>query len=257
MVPIFDLTTQCKEWSSPPVGGKNVSNLIFDDMTNLQVREWAQQTYAAHYSPEANPACAEGKYRELLGLNTTQGHRVLDFGCGFSMDGLSYAANGNTVSLADIVPGNIRAAARLFLALELLPAELIIIGDRWPFFTTSQPFDIFHSSGVLHHTPMIREILQRASVLLSENGEIRLMLYTEHLWTIATELPPPDIKTRVWTHEAWPRFVKYADAVGGYADWYSADKLQYYTDDFLKLQSWEYMRPDKGYAVAILSKKRR
>ena len=113
MVQIFDLDNQRKEWSSPPVGGENVPNTIFESMTDVQVREWVEVAYRAHYCEQMNPANAEGKYRNLLGLNTTEGHRILDFGCGFGMDALSYTISGNTVSLADIVPGNLRAAARL------------------------------------------------------------------------------------------------------------------------------------------------
>ena len=251
MAPVFALDKQRRAWSTPPIGGANTPSYVLGSKNDQQVRDFILAAYPAQYSQPSN---WNGLYRQFLRLDDTTGARVIDYGSGFGFDALSYALKGNSVALADISMPNLRAAARVLLAMEVLPRELIPIADAWPHFSAG-PFDIFHSSGVLHHTPLMREVLQRASSLIDHNGEIRLMLYTDHLWRQATGTEPPPIEDPVWLHDKFTAFVRFCDAVGDYADWYTADKLAYMTEDFLTLHEWHYIREDHGYAVAILKRK--
>jgi len=248
----FDLNNQRREWSRPPIGGANTDSHVLDTMTNPQVREWVERNWPLQYG---QPSSWQGKYRKALQLDETFDMRVLDYGAGFGFDALSYALNNNSVALADISPSNLRAATRVLLAMEFIPSEIIVVRDGWPHFN-AQPFDIFHSSGVLHHTPYFREVLQRASMLLSPWGEIRLMLYTDHMWRLATGQEPPPMDVPPWTNSEFPRFVRFCDAVGDYADWYSVEKVNHFVGDFLTVTNWEYLREDNGYAVVTLKRSR-
>src|SRR5947209_2188965 len=101
------------------------------------------------------------QWREFFGLDTTHGKRILDFGCGVGLEALQFARAGNTVFVADIVQDNVAVALRV-LALhghEGLP--LAAFPDP-PFFgraMTMAGVDVFYSSGTLHHTPRMRDIL--------------------------------------------------------------------------------------------------
>jgi 2-polyprenyl-3-methyl-5-hydroxy-6-metoxy-1,4-benzoquinol methylase len=44
----------------------------------------------------------EGRWRDILGLDTTSGKTVLDYGCGVGLEALQYARAGNDVVVADL-----------------------------------------------------------------------------------------------------------------------------------------------------------
>src|SRR5260221_14609522 len=126
-----------------------------------------------------------------------------------------------------------------------------------PLWFAAESFDVFHANGVLHHTPHAREILAEAVKLLRLGGEMRLMLYTNHLVKVATGQTPEEIDHARPSEQAalWATYTRFCDAVGNYADWYDAPKLERLIAGLpLELVAWDYLRPDNGYAVAILKR---
>ena len=135
----------------------------------------------------------------------------------------------------------------------------IKISNEFPFFEYNGKIDIFYSNGVLHHTPKIAEILSRVSKILKEDGEIRLMLYSEKAYTIYADSKLPPIEEDIRESKYFDKFVKAMDNVGSYADWYSEDKIKYLLDKInkmsenqLKLVSYKYICDNDRYCVVIL-----
>ena len=89
----------------------------------------------------------------------------------------------------------------------------------------SKKIDIFYSNGVLHHTPHIKEILTRTIKILNQDGEIRLLLYSDKMWSALTETLPPSPDFDIRKHNKYWDFVRGADLVGQYADFYSEEKI--------------------------------
>lgn len=247
---MIDPVRQRQAWSTPPIGGRNVATSELLQMTPMMVRDWVRITWNDQYGQPSN---FDGGYRRHLGLDDTRNKRVMDFGCGFGFDALSYARTGNQVILADIVDNNL-AAANAVLRSEGYEAErLLPVSFDWPFFEYRHPgIDVFHASGVLHHTPHAPGILERAAEILAPGGEMRLMLYTNHLFRIATGEDPGDLFSDVTEHPAFARYVRFCDAVGDYADWYTKDRLGACLPEGWLVAKWHYLRPDRGYAVAIV-----
>lgn len=251
-MPSYNFDLQKKEWARPPIGGRTTSSEEMLKLPDNELRQWVLDIWDLQYSQPSNFG---GWYRKYLKLDDTKNKIIIDFGCGFGFDSLSYAKQGNEVILADIVPSNIEIAKRVLNIFGYEPYQIVEVTNKSPFFY-SEPYDIFHASGVIHHIPYAREILLRAADRLLPNGEIRLMLYTKELFKEATgEDPVKHVKSDVSKHPKFQDYVRWCDAVGYYADWYNMEKLNYLISDFLRIESFGYLCPNRANCVAILKVK--
>lgn len=251
----FSFDQQADEWKRLPV-----DNIGYIDPKEL-ARADNKFIAGLYYEFEKNRYGLDGwrnyqnKWREKLGLDTTTGKTIIDFGCGYGMESMQFAKTGNKLILADINQGGLDIANR-YLHLVGNPAiESCLVSGEYPFFEVNQPYDIFYSNGVLHHTPEFRNILKRACEDLADDGEVRLMLYSDVGWVIATDAMLPEIDAKVSDDPNFQRFVRFFDEVGIYADWYNRDKIEYLVGDFLRVESCEYITNDDRYLVAILKKR--
>lgn len=227
----FNFKRQQQEWQRLPID--DIGYLSADELLSMDDGEFTKlmnQMAENRYHTQGFRNY-KNLWREYLGLDTTEGKTIIDFGCGSGLEAAQFAPK-NRVILADINQKSIDAAKRL---VGDVPTALI--SDEYPFFDCEK-FDIFYSNGVLHHTPKFREILKRATELLNPGGEIRLMLYSDIGWKNAGEDP-----------------VKYFDEVGSYADWYNREKLEEAVGDFLEITFCEYITSNNGYLVAKMRAK--
>jgi SAM-dependent methyltransferase len=238
---------QRQQWSRPPVdsiGYVPVNDLLA--MTDEQLRRTAAEASKARYGSWRNVG---NLWVDLLGLATTSGKDVLDYGCGFGAEALIYAQAGNRVTVADIVDGNVQVASRLFTA-HGYTAGTALISDRPPLTgLPARSFDVIHCSGVLHHIPWARQTVEHFAELLRPRAEVRLMLYSDHGWRLATSTEPPD---DVATHPLFDDFVHYFDAVGVYSDWYDRDRLETRFGDLFTVERFAYLTANRRYCAAVL-----
>ena len=245
-------------WAAPPVDGvgylPSLELLKFSDdkicrmIANLERERYGIDGWRNH----------KNLWRSLLHGNV-EGKRVIDFGCGVGVEALQLARAGATVYVADIVEESVALAERV-LALHGYVGKPVLLSGPEPFFTDEQvdcvPLDVFYSSGSVHHIPHVREVLERAARGLGPEGEFRLMLYSDVGWRISTEtVITPPVAEPVQENPLFDKFVKTFDYIGGYADWYSAEKLRYRFGDFLDLVRFDYICSDGAYCVATLKKK--
>lgn len=241
----FDLQRQ--QWSRPPVDGIGyvpVADLLA--MPDDELRSAINEANRARYSSWRNHG---NLWVDVLGLDSTMGMDVLDYGCGVGAEALVYAQTGNRVTVADIVAENVRLAARV-LTLYGHDAATALITDAAPL--TDLPhasFDVIHCSGVLHHIPWARETVEHFAELLRPGGEVRLMLYSDEGWRLATATDPPDDVT---THPLFDQFVHYFDAVGVYADWYDQARIEARFGDLFTVGRFAYLTPNRRYCAAVL-----
>jgi SAM-dependent methyltransferase len=195
-----------------------------------------------------------GRWRAVLGLDDHAGV-VLDFGCGNGIESLELALAGNKVSIADICEENLDLAERIFQLHGLQPMSRHLVLMDTPYLRDgSWPwgFDRVHMSGVLHHIPWARAVMERVHDLLVPHGDVRLLLYSDTGWRVATGTEPPDDVTR---HPEAARFVRFFDDVGTYADWYSAARLEQRFGDLFALSRCEYLMPDNRFLGAVLRRR--
>jgi len=180
-------------------------------------------------------------WRENLGLDSTSDKIIFDYGCGFGIESLQFAKNNNSIILGDINNESLNIASKILNTYNFEPIDKVLINNRYPFFDLTTKIDIFYSNGVLHHTPYIKEILTNAIQVMKPNGEIRLLLYTDKMWTGLTDTPPPPNDYHIQNHEKYWLFLRGADLVGQYADFYSEEKLKHQLGNNFKIKEFSYI----------------
>lgn len=210
------------EWERLPVD--DIGYLHPDEILALsdgELRDWTSEFERRRYGGWRNHG---NLWRSTLGLDTTHGKHVIDYGCGFGIEALQFAKTGNRVTLVDLTDKGLEAARRV-LAVHGFDCD--IARDELP------DADIFYANGVLHHFPEGMDVLNRAPC-----PEARVMLYSD----------------RAWAKHGGSGFWRAMDEVGGYADWYSPDKLAGATRGHWHLHDWSYITPDGQYLTATLKR---
>lgn len=249
----YNFEDQKQSWSNPPVDDVGyIDSKELLGYSDTELLALISQLEFTRYSGCRN---YENKWRKYLGLDDTFNKTILDFGCGVGIDALQFAKMGNKIYLADIVFNNIKLAQRVFSLHNFDIDYRYIIINKCPFVVLPEKVDVFYCSGVLHHIPYAREIIKRALELLTEEGEIRLMLYSDKGWVKLAEASLPPIDHDITTHTCFDKFVRRSDGVGNYADWYNKEKLEYKFGDIVNIDFCEYICPDDRYLVAILKPK--
>lgn len=245
----YDFEAAQREWSRIPVddvGYLDAERLLDQPDEDLRAMVGAFET--VRYQGWRN---AGGVWRRTLGLDTTHGKTVLDFGCGMGIEALAFARSGNDVIVCDINDASRRLAERVLeLCGHRAVGSIPALGEE-PWFTPDRPIDIFYSNGVLHHTPHLPQILGRARDLLAPGGEVRLMLYSDRAWYAATgsEAPAGDPRK----HSDFEAFLRHFDEVGNYAEpWWREKLASQVLGRGLRVREWHYL-PEGGYATAVLT----
>lgn len=232
-------------WECPPaVGNIPVDKVLA--MNEKELKDFAFNVECDRYGGWRN---FKNSWRGTLGLDNTFGKHVLDFGCGFGIEALQFAKLGNKISIADISKKNLEACTRVLIAHGYYPEQVILVDGEYPFFQ-SEKVDIFYANGVLHHTPKIREILQRVLGVLQPGGEARLMLYSDVAWRIMVGGDPPTGNSL--KHPGWPLFVRKMDAVGHYADWYDEEKIRRTVDGLYNMVDFNHITQTNQYCTTTL-----
>lgn len=251
-VPSF--ADQRQAWSRLPVddrGYLDTADLLAmgDDQLVALVAEMERVRYSGWRNHQ-------GRWRAVLGLDSTHGKVVLDYGCGVGLEALQYARAGNRVVVADVNGAAVDVAWRLLDAngvpawgsSSILdpPALNPDFGARF--------FDVVHMAGVLHHIPDPRPTVELAHRLLKVRGELRLMVYSAQAWRNATGTEPPD---DVAGHPQFERYVRTMDEVGGWADWYNEARLETRFGDLFTVTRCERLGPNETYLAAVLVPRRK
>lgn len=237
---------QVDAWSRPPVGGTNMSPLEILACDQEALGKFVYHATTEHW---AQPRAAN--IRKALRMDDTHGLDVLDYGCGFGMDALVYAERGNTVSLADISPLNLAAARSVLRARNYEPDSLHLV-TRYAPCLENFIFDVIHANGVLHHIENAPAIFADLAKRLKPGGEMRLMLYSEESWRLATGNDLPNVKT--FEHPLFATYVRAMDATGFYAEWYDEGKAAALAEGTrLKLKDRTLIGPDNIFSCAVYS----
>jgi SAM-dependent methyltransferase len=241
-----------ESWSRPPV----------DDLGYFEARDmltWSDFRLAdaitrmkqARYEGARNHG---GLWRRMLGLDFT-GRRVLEYGCGVGMEATELAIAGNSVAVADISQDNIDLACRVMHLFGTQHHGIFRVGPEWPFFNCAPDvFDVVNCSGVLHHIRTARLTVERFHDVLHPGGELRLMVYSDQGWRIATGTEPP-ADADLEDHPKFEQYVRFMDGVGDYATWYDEAKIDRLFGDLFRIDSFAYLTPDRRYCAAVLVRK--
>jgi len=249
-IPSFEERVQ--QWSHPPVddiGYRSSRDMLAMDMVDLNM---VIRTMAANrYNGWRN---YQNRWRSVLGLDSTRGQRVLDYGCGVGLEALEYAKAGNSVDVADISEDNVRLAMRV-LRMNGFDVGGFQITDTDPVFVSeSWQYDVIHCVGVLHHIPEPIPVVKAMAEALVPGGELRLMVYSDQAWKIATGWDPEPL-SRAEESSFFERYWQHWDPHGGYADWYDEHKLTEWFGEWFTVARYEPLTEQGEYVGAILVKR--
>lgn len=254
-VPTFG--AQREAWSRPPVDDVGyVSSTEMLTWSDEHLQDTMRAMELVRYTGWRNH---ENLWRAGLSLDRTYLKNVLDYGCGTGLEAVqyAYAPFANYVTVADIVEDNVRLAQRVVALLTsrkaagvVLRSSPALVVDESQFRPGS--FDVVHCAGVLHHVMNPTVVVAAMHLWLRPQGELRLMLYSDHGWRLATGTEPPEY---VVDHPTRELFVRYFDEVGDWADWYDADKLRRLFGAWFDLREFAYITPDRRYCTAVMTRR--
>jgi len=150
------------------------------------------------------------KYR-----NYVKDKKILDFGCGFGVSGLSFSQFGAHVTFVDIIKENVELVRRISKILKLKNTNFYYLKDLNSISELPFDLDLILTLGSIHHAPF--------SVIKSE-----ISMLVEHLkiggrWFI---LSYPKIR---WEKEGKLPFKKWGEKTDGrgtpWAEWYDVKKI--------------------------------
>lgn len=249
----YNHNMQKKEWENVPiddVGYFNTNELV--KKTDEELLSLQKNFHDTRYSLNGWRNY-KNKWRHYLGLDEFKNKKIIDYGCGCGIESLELALH-NDLTVADINESNITLAERICkLHGKIVKKELL--NTHPPFLATDQKYDVFFSSGVLHHTPFFREILQHITEKnLVDDGIIVLMLYSDKGYEKYTGQPTPPIHVDITKTSNYDSFVRAFDNFGYYADFYTPEKISLKVGDFLKILDYNYITNDDRYCVVRLKK---
>lgn len=246
-IPSFE--SQRLAWSNPPVDDvgyiSSESLMKLDDDELIEMIQAMQDTRYAGWRNDRN------RWRDFLGLDSTTGKDVLDYGCGVGLEALQYARAGNHVTVADIAYENIVLAGRVMdlHGYSCWMQTLAEHAPRAPFYP--RMFDVIHCAGVLHHIPYAESVVGEMASWLKHQGQLRLLLYSDVAWERATGTAPP---RDTLAHPRYEVFVREMDGVGAYAEWYDRSKIIDLCGKWFVLERCEYIG-NLHFVGAILVKR--
>ena len=112
-----------------------------------------------------------------------QGKRVLEIGCGIGTDAVNFARAGADYTGIDLSAESVKLAKRRFEVFDLKgeifeanAEELDTVFDR------HEKFDLIYSFGVIHHAPRPERVISCLPRLMSNDSELKIMLYAKNSW---------------------------------------------------------------------------
>ena len=131
--------------------------------------------------------------RQLFGIPSLEGLKILDLGCGSGLSSLAFRLLGANVVSADVQEESLEAARRMqSIFSPALNPEGQEDTSQWSFAKLSaldawslaafQPVDVVYTWGVLHHTGDVWQAIHNAQLPLAEDGLLIVAVYAEEFY---------------------------------------------------------------------------
>lgn len=125
-------------------------------------------------------------YEQLMPCSGFDGKVILDYGCGPGHDVVGFIEHSKPAKVIamDVSSSSLeQTRKRVELHGTKVHVEVKLIRERETLPLEDNSVDYIHSSGVLHHTPNMEEILREFHRVLKPNGVVRIMVYNqESIW---------------------------------------------------------------------------
>ena len=201
-----------RKWVSVPAADTRLSTESLLSLTDERLlMTWREARQAA----STGGAFSVRGWYQLIYRDVLRGKRVMDFGCGLGIDGITLAQHGAHVTFVDIVAANVQLVERIGMLLDLDNVEFHFMDDIHSLTSLSSDYDCIWCQGSMHHAP--------SGVLRAEARELLCHLPVGGRWI---QLAYPKAR---WEREGGLPFDRWGEQTDGpgtpWAEWYDLTKL--------------------------------
>ena len=167
--PFQVLRTKWVEVPKSRLGRKNTSELLRLSDKEL-LREWES---SRHNNITGEQFALRGWYHTLYSEGVA-GQKILDVGCGFAIDSLTFAQHGANLTFVDLARDNLAVVERIAGILGLHGCSFAYLESIDSLRDLDTDYDIIMAIGSLHHAP--------TEVIVPEVAELRRHLKVGGRW---------------------------------------------------------------------------
>ena len=120
-----------------------------------------------------------GQFAEF---NRWAGKKVLEIGCGIGTDAVNFAEHGAIYTGIDLSKESVKLTKKRFEVYNLNGRIFDANAEELSDVLEGEKFDLIYSIGVIHHTVNPQVIIDQLKDHLTEDGEIKIMLYAKDSW---------------------------------------------------------------------------
>jgi SAM-dependent methyltransferase len=202
-----------KKWHEVPAADSRLLTTKLVDLPDHELKDiWERERLAATTGASFD---VRGWYH-LLYKDVLRGKRVIDFGCGFGLDGITFAQEGARTTFVDIVESNLIVVQRLCKIFGLTNIDFLYLEEMDSLSKLRAGYDVIWCQGSLINAPF--------DVTRTETQELLKQLRVGGRWI---ELAYP--KSR-WEREGRLPFHQWGERTDGagtpWVEWYDLSKLQ-------------------------------
>ena len=125
----------------------------------------------------------ESHIKKFADFSNWKNKRVLEIGCGIGSDAEEFAKAGAEYVGIDISKISIDISKNRFQLLGL--PGTFICRDASDTLSDLGHFDLIYSYGVLHHHPLIDQIIDNIKQVMHVDSQLKFMVYAKHSWKYA------------------------------------------------------------------------
>ncbi len=202
-----------KKWHEVPAGNSRLMTRQLLDLPDKELLELWERVRAGDTTGAAFGR--RGWYHTIYG-DVLRGKRVMDFGCGLGIDGITFAQHGARITLIDIVESNLSVVQRLCKLLGLQNVDFFYMENLDSLSRLEADYDVIWCQGSLIHAPF--------DVIRAEAQELLKHMKSDGRWI---ELAYPETR---WKREGRLPFDRWGERTDGrgtpWAEWYDLSKLR-------------------------------
>ena len=202
-----------KKWHEVPAADSRLSTSQLMGLPDKELQKlWEREKLAATTGAAFE---VRGWYHTLY-KDVLLGKRVMDFGCGFGLDGITFAQHGARVSFVDIVESNLIVVERLCKMFRLTNVDFFFLKEIDSISSLRTDYDVIWCQGSLINAPfdIIRQEVQELLKHLPIGGRWIGLAYPRSRWEREGQLP-------------FDQWGERTDGAGTpWVEWYDLSKLQ-------------------------------
>lgn len=113
-----------------------------------------------------------------------KGKKVLEIGCGIGTDSINFARAGAHLTVVEFSEKSLNICKERFKVYNLNARFYLGNAENLINFLPFDTYDLIYSFGVIHHTPRPEKVFEQITYYMSNNTELRVMLYSKISWKL-------------------------------------------------------------------------